>query len=95
MLALDEPTSSLSDEDAARLFNIVDVPQAGVAIIYVSHRLREVLQGGRSGGDPARRQAGRRAQGCRTTESDLVRLMVGRELGRRFGHESHALPRLY
>ena len=81
VLALDEPTSSLSDEEAQRLFKIVQgLRQQGVGIIYVSHRLREVIRiaqrvavlrdGKLVGVVPA-------ADCC---EDELVRLMVGREL---------------
>jgi ribose transport system ATP-binding protein len=44
VLLLDEPTSSLSDREAERLFALVrQLRSAGVAVIYVSHRLSEVL----------------------------------------------------
>jgi L-arabinose transport system ATP-binding protein len=45
VLALDEPTSSLSDEEANRLFALVRrLRNQGIGIIYVSHRLREIVQ---------------------------------------------------
>ena len=45
VLLLDEPTSALSDREAHRLFEIVrDLTTSGVAVVYVSHRLPEVLQ---------------------------------------------------
>ncbi|MGH2540572.1 MAG: sugar ABC transporter ATP-binding protein [Actinomycetota bacterium] len=45
VLLLDEPTSALSDPEARRLFGIVrDLSSSGVAIVYVSHRLPEVLE---------------------------------------------------
>ena len=44
VLLLDEPTSALSDPEARRLFGIVrDLTSSGVAVVYVSHRLPEVL----------------------------------------------------
>lgn len=43
VLILDEPTASLTDSEAERLFSIVDELRGqGVAIIYVSHRMREI-----------------------------------------------------
>jgi len=43
VLALDEPTSSLTEEEAQRLFRVVRrLRNDGVAIIYISHRMREV-----------------------------------------------------
>ncbi len=90
VLALDEPTSSLSERDSSQLFDIVNqFRNAGVAIIYVSHRLPEVLQLAdriailRDGKLVAVRKA------ADTTEADLVSLMVGRELVRRFDHQSY------
>jgi L-arabinose transport system ATP-binding protein len=43
VLALDEPTSSLTDEEVDRLFELVRrLRDQGVAIIYVSHRMQEI-----------------------------------------------------
>jgi ribose transport system ATP-binding protein len=44
MIAMDEPTASLSAAESRQLFGIVrDLAADGVAILYVSHRLDEVL----------------------------------------------------
>jgi ribose transport system ATP-binding protein len=44
-LLLDEPTSALSEREAARLFEIIrELKEDGVAILYVSHRLTEILE---------------------------------------------------
>ncbi|MDA3951716.1 MAG: sugar ABC transporter ATP-binding protein [Spirochaeta sp.] len=43
LLILDEPTSSLSDKEAHRLFQMLErLKQTGVSILYVSHRLHEI-----------------------------------------------------
>lgn len=43
VLALDEPTSSLTEEETRRLFDVVRQLKAeGVAIIYISHRMHEI-----------------------------------------------------
>ena len=43
VLILDEPTSSLSESEASRLFAIIeDLRSRGVAIIYISHRMSDV-----------------------------------------------------
>jgi len=42
---MDEPTASLSGLESEKLFSIVrDLSRDGVAILYVSHRLEEVLE---------------------------------------------------
>jgi len=44
LIAMDEPTASFTEQDAERLFAIIsDLTTAGVAVIYISHRLDEVL----------------------------------------------------
>ncbi len=45
MVAMDEPTASFTDEEAARLFEVIDeLKSSGVGILYISHRLDEVLE---------------------------------------------------
>ena len=44
MITMDEPTASLSDSESEALFRVIrDLAKSGVAILYVSHRLDEVL----------------------------------------------------
>ncbi len=81
VIVFDEPTSSLTGKDAARLFEVIDRLKArGLAIVYISHFLEEVkrvagryvvLRDGRSVG------SGRMAD---ASLSEIVSLMVGREL---------------
>lgn len=45
VLLFDEPTSALSDPEAERLFDIIErLTEKGVGVVYVSHRLGEVLR---------------------------------------------------
>ncbi len=45
VLVMDEPTAALSDQEAQRLFGIIDrLKNQGVAIVYISHYLDEVFQ---------------------------------------------------
>ncbi|MBC8134047.1 MAG: sugar ABC transporter ATP-binding protein [Deltaproteobacteria bacterium] len=45
VLLLDEPTATLSESDAALLFGLLDdLRKNGIAMVYISHRLREVLK---------------------------------------------------
>src|ERR1700682_2823530 len=81
VLALDEPTSSLTDEEVDRLFTLVrQLRGDGLAIIYVSHRIKEILRLAdrvailRDG----QLVAVKPASGL--SEAEIVKLMVGRDL---------------
>jgi ABC-type sugar transport system ATPase subunit len=81
ILIFDEPTSSLSEPEAQRLFLLIDGLKArGVTIIYVSHRMPEVfrlcdrisvLRDGRYVGALDRADA---------TEQRIVQMMIGRTI---------------
>jgi ribose transport system ATP-binding protein len=81
VLILDEPTSALADNEVAALFAVLrDLKRDGIAIIFISHELDEMLQlcdrisVMRDGELVGERDAGE------TNVVDLVRLMVGRTL---------------
>jgi ribose transport system ATP-binding protein len=45
LIAMDEPTASLSGHEVERLFAITrDLTEQGIAVLYVSHRLDEILE---------------------------------------------------
>jgi len=81
LLILDEPTASLSEPEAQRLFaQLQRLRREGVAILYVSHRLDEILQ---LTDRIAVLRDGELVANYRTSETDLnqlVRDMVGRAL---------------
>jgi L-arabinose transport system ATP-binding protein len=95
ILALDEPTSSLTDEEVSRLFALVRrLRSEGVAIIYVSHRLHEILQ---LADRVAILRDGRLvmvADAAGLTEDEIVRNMVGRDLGEVFDRRRAATDRV-
>ncbi|MGD9632963.1 MAG: sugar ABC transporter ATP-binding protein [Pirellulales bacterium] len=89
LLVFDEPTSSLSLEEANRLLELIEeLRRQGKSILYVSHRLQEVVRiadrvvvlrdgtqvGTLIGGD--------------INESKMVSLMIGRELSQLFQRQS-------
>jgi ribose transport system ATP-binding protein len=90
VIVFDEPTSSLTERDAERLFEAIDrLRGRGLAIVYISHFLEEigrladrytVLRDGRSVGSGP--MAG-------TEPSELIELMVGRELAEMFPSVAH------
>lgn len=45
VIIMDEPTSSLTENEVEHLFRIIrDLKKQGVAIIYISHKIEEILQ---------------------------------------------------
>ncbi len=81
VLALDEPTSSLTDEEVNRLFTLVRrLRDQGVAIIYVSHRIKEILRLCDRVAILRDGQLITIKPATELTEAEIVRLMVGREL---------------
>lgn len=91
ILIMDEPTSSLSSHEAARLFEVIhDLRKRGVSVVYISHRLGEVqaladrvvvLRDGKNAGELQREQISHDA---------MVRLMVGRELSQFYAHQPNS-----
>ncbi|MDQ3254996.1 MAG: sugar ABC transporter ATP-binding protein [Acidobacteriota bacterium] len=91
ILIMDEPTSSLTLTETARLLDVIrELKAQGVSVIYISHRLSEVeeiadrvvvLRDGRPAGTLARGEV---------THERLVRLMVGRDIQRPDSRPSHA-----
>ncbi|SLN17995.1 sugar ABC transporter ATP-binding protein [Roseisalinus antarcticus] len=81
IIVLDEPTSSLSDHETAALLRILRrMKDAGIAIIYISHRLKEVLE---IADDVTILRDGamietRPADGI--TPAKMIQLMVGRDV---------------
>lgn len=96
ILVLDEPTSSLSPTEAGKLFEVMrGLKDAGVSMIYISHRLAEVqemcdrvivLRDGERAGEIARpRHADpESSSGLSASTEEMVRLMVGRDISRFF-----------
>ncbi len=92
VLIMDEPTSSLTQRETERLFEVIrDLKRDGVSLLYISHRLAEVRQIAdrvtvlRDG-----RNAGELAPG-EISHASIVRLMGGREL-KQFFHRPAEAP---
>ena len=81
VIAFDEPTSSLSDSEVEVLFSLIrDLKARGIAIVYVSHRMKEIFELCdevsifRDG-----RYIGTR-EVANTTNEELISMMIGRDL---------------
>ena len=45
LIIMDEPTAALTEEESNRLFEIIgDLKKQGITIIYISHRLEEIME---------------------------------------------------
>ena len=81
LLILDEPTSSLSEADSVTLFQVVKELRArGVAILYISHRMREVFAHCDAVTVLRDGKHVRTVRLADTSPEEVVRLMVGRDL---------------
>lgn len=90
VIVFDEPTSSLTQVDAQRLFAVIRrLSQSGIGIIYISHFLEEirhlctrytVLRDGEVAGS---------GDLAGVTESEIVTLMVGRQVDELFPRVPH------
>ncbi|MBM7868448.1 ATP-binding cassette domain-containing protein [Heliobacterium gestii] len=90
VIIMDEPTSSLTGNEVEHLFRIIrDLKSRGVAIIYISHKMEEILEisdevtimrdGRRIGTWPA----------ADLTTDMIIARMVGRDLTQRFPERSN------
>jgi ABC-type sugar transport system ATPase subunit len=94
VIVFDEPTSSLSQPEAERLYDLVGRLRArGVTCIYVSHRMPEIFRlcDAVSVLRDGKHVATRPTEGL--TEAELVRMMIGRPLGEYFPRPPDATPR--
>jgi L-arabinose transport system ATP-binding protein len=85
ILALDEPTSSLTDDETKLLFSVIrQLRSEGVALVYISHRMPEI----RALADRVAILRDGRLVACRPVaelpEADIVQLMVGRPVSTLF-----------
>ncbi len=90
ILVMDEPTATLTPSEVSKLFETVNELRAnGIGIIYVSHRLNEVLEIAdrvvvlRDGQHVGERSIEK------TSRQMMIEMMVGREIENEFPKERH------
>jgi ribose transport system ATP-binding protein/rhamnose transport system ATP-binding protein len=95
LIIFDEPTASLSPSEVERLFDVITrLESAQCAIVFVSHRLEEVFA---ISDEITVMREGRTVAASVPTSSlnqtELVRLMVGRDLGSIYAPSSIAIDK--
>ncbi len=92
ILVMDEPTSSLSQEDSSRLFQIIRrLKNQGVSIIYISHFLEEVQKVADS---YTVLRDGKKVQSGAMEEvslEELIQMMVGQRVQEMFPRVEHKI----
>jgi len=82
VIAFDEPTASLAEAEISVLFELIKkLKEDGKVVIYVSHRMAEIFQ---VSDDIVVLKDGKTVAAMKTsetTEADLIKAMVGRDIG--------------
>jgi putative multiple sugar transport system ATP-binding protein len=91
LLILDEPTSSLNDDESEKLLNLIsDFRRQGITSVIISHKLNEVLKVSdtvtvlRDGKSISTHDVKGADGGRGLTEEAIIKDMVGRDLTQRF-----------
>src|SRR3982074_1638973 len=93
LMVMDEPTSALSSSEVEKLFRIIrDLKAQGLSIIFVTHRLEEVMQ--ICDRYTVLRDGELVGSGliADITIDGIIRLMVGRQVSALFAHRERAAP---
>jgi ribose transport system ATP-binding protein len=89
IIIMDEPTAALTDHEIQELFRTIrELKALGISVIYISHRLEEIFE---IGDRLTILRDGRRIATVpvtQTTIPEVIRMMVGRELGEMFPKKS-------
>ncbi len=90
LLLMDEPTATLSEREVRTLFGLIRrVTERGIGVIYISHRLAEILE---IADRVTVLREGRRVTTVDTTavtSDQLINLVLGKTINRNFARKSH------
>lgn len=90
VIIMDEPTSSLTENEVEHLFKIIrDLRDRGVAVIYISHKIEEILK---IADEVTIMRDGKRVgtwAASELTDDLIISRMVGRDLTNRFPERSN------
>ena len=92
VIIMDEPTAALTQSETAALFEVIEnLKKRGVSIVYISHRMEEIFE------LCDRITVLRDGQYIDTREikditmDDVVKMMIGREIGERYPSRNHSV----
>lgn len=92
VIIMDEPTAALTQSETAALFEVINtLRKRGVSIVYISHRMEEIFE------LCDRITVLRDGQYIDTREikditmDDVVKMMIGREIGERYPSRNHSI----
>jgi ribose transport system ATP-binding protein len=82
VVIFDEPTSSLTEHDTSRLFEVIRrLQKKGISVVYISHFLEEVRSIARRFTVLRDGQTVATGETASTDQAAMIRMMVGRDLG--------------
>ena len=94
VLIMDEPTATLTSKEIRTLFDIIKaLKRQGVTVIYISHRLQEIYEIGDSVTVLRNGEYVTTQPLASLTINDLVKLMVGRDIGVEYPFDSSVTPK--
>ncbi len=90
IIIMDEPTSAIAEDDTENLFNIIrGIVKKGTSVIYISHRLKEIFRIAEMVTILRDGKTVTTIKVSETSEMDIVKYMVGRDIGDIFGEKTY------
>lgn len=92
VIIMDEPTAALTQSETAALFEVIqNLRKRGVSIVYISHRMEEIFE---LCDRITVLRDGQYIDTCEIkdiTMDDVVKMMIGREIGERYPSRNHSV----
>lgn len=92
VIIMDEPTAALTQSETAALFEVIEnLRKRGVSIVYISHRMEEIFE---LCDRITVLRDGQYIDTCEIkdiTMDDVVKMMIGREIGERYPSRNHSV----
>jgi ABC-type sugar transport system ATPase subunit len=92
VIVFDEPTSSLTQKETERLFEIIQkLKSQGCSVVYISHRMEEIFRISDRIAVLRDGQSVFSAKTLETTEAQIIQAMVGRTLDQLYPERKHTV----